>query len=63
MMHSETCPKCGSDDYEINDYSDDFTGCGGEQWWSCTCNKCGCNFDMTKVYRLTNVIVEEVSAS
>jgi hypothetical protein len=63
MAYSETCPKCGCEDYEVNDYGDSFDQFGCEQWWSCTCSKCGCNFDMTKVYRLTNVIIEEVSAS
>ena len=63
MAYSETCPKCGCEDYEVNDYGDSFDQFGGEQWWSCTCDKCGCNFDMTKVYKLTSVIIEEVSAS
>ena len=63
MAYSETCPKCGSEDYEVEDYGDSFDGFGGEQWWTCTCSNCGCKFDMTKSYKLTNVIIEKVSAS
>jgi len=63
MTYSETCPKCGSEDYEIDEYGDDFSGGGGEQWWTCICSKCGCKFDMTKIYKLANVIIEEVSES
>jgi hypothetical protein len=63
MTYSETCPNCGCEDYEVNDYGDSFDQFGGGQWWSCTCDKCGCKFDMTKIYKLSNVIIEEVSES
>lgn len=63
MTYSEVCPRCGSEEYETDDYGDSFDQFGGEQWWTCVCNDCGCKFDITKVYELKDVIVEEVSAS
>lgn len=54
----EACPVCNSEDYTIEDYSDDFYGLdGGSQWWLCRCDKCGCMFDIERVYELVDVSV------
>ena len=63
MSYNEACPNCGSEDYEVSDYGDSFDTYGGEQWWTCTCSKCGHSFEMIKTYELKNVIIEEVSES
>ncbi len=59
MKYSEVCPHCDSSEYEINDYGDDFDQFGAEQWWECTCAKCGTKFQMIKLYKLTEVIIEK----
>jgi predicted nucleic-acid-binding Zn-ribbon protein len=59
MKYSEACPKCGSEEYEINDYGDSFDQFGAEQWWECTCTQCETKFHMLKMYKLVNVSVEE----
>ena len=53
----EACPACGSEDYTIEDYGDDFSEDGGGQWWSCKCDKCGCLFDIERSYELTGISV------
>lgn len=59
MTYSETCPKCGSEEYEVNDYDDNFDQFGAVQWWACTCTECKTKFQMTKLYKLTEVSIEE----
>lgn len=61
MKYREACPNCNSENYEITDYSDEFDMDGCVQWWDCMCEDCGRKFSITKVYTLSNVIVEEVS--
>jgi len=63
MKYIEACPHCNCEDYEVLDYGDSFDEFGGEQWWSCVCSNCGRKFDITKVYDLKDVIIEEVSES
>ncbi len=58
MTYSEVCPQCGSEEYETEDYGDSFDQFGAEQWWTCTCTKCGYEFTITKMYELKNVIIE-----
>lgn len=41
-----TCPKCNSEEYEINDYEEDFDQCESEKWWECTCAKCNTKFSI-----------------
>ena len=53
----EACPMCDSEDYTIEDYSDDFNDDGGEQWWGCKCDKCGCLFNIEKSYELVGMKV------
>lgn len=54
----EACPMCDSEDYTIEDYFENFCGEeGGVQWWSCRCNKCGCKFDIERVYELADISV------
>ena len=59
MKYTEACPKCNSDEYEINDYDDNFDQFGAIQWWACTCAKCNTKFYIEKTYKLANVTVEE----
>jgi len=59
MKYSEACPKCGSEEYEINDYGDNFDQFGAEQWWEYTCAKCDTKFHMLKMYKLVGVSIEE----
>ena len=54
----EVCPVCGSENYTIEDYSDNFNDFGsGSQWWLCCCEKCGCMFDIEKIYELVDISV------
>lgn len=59
MTYSEACPKCGSEEYETEDYGDSFDEFSAEQWWTCICHDCGCRFDLTKSYKLVSVEVTE----
>ncbi len=59
MKYTEACPKCNSNEYEINDSGDYFDQFGAELWWECTCDKCDKKFYINKMYRLTSVIIEE----
>lgn len=59
MKYTEACPKCNSNEYEINDYDDNFDQFGAVQWWACTCAKCNTKFHIEKVYKLANVTIEE----
>lgn len=63
MMYTEACPHCGDENYEITDYGDNFDTYSGSQWWACTCSKCGHKFEITKIYNLAEVTIEEVSGS
>ena len=56
MKYKEACPVCGSEDYEVLDYGDEFDTYGATQWWTCKC-PCGQNFEIRKEYDLTNVII------
>lgn len=54
----EACPVCGSENYIVEDYSDDYCGLDGAgQWWSCRCDKCGCLFDIERSYELVDISV------
>jgi hypothetical protein len=59
MSYTEACPKCNSEEYEINDYGDSFDQFGAEQWWICTCANCNTKFSINKMYKLTEVNIEE----
>ena len=59
MKYTESCPKCHSEEYEINDYGDNFDQFGAEQWWICTCVNCDTKFSINKMYKLVEVNVEE----
>ena len=63
MMYTEAYPNCGDENYEINDYGDNFDTYSGSQWWAYTCSKCGHKFEITKIYNLAEVTIEEVSGS
>lgn len=62
MFSEEKCPDCGSEEYDIDRYWDDFDEDGGVRWWQCTCSKCHKHFDITYEYDCTRITVE-VSAS
>jgi hypothetical protein len=62
MFGEEKCPKCGFEDYEINEYWDDFDEENGIRVWECTCEKCHQKFDIIYTYKCTG-ITAEVSAS
>ena len=53
----EACPACGSEDYTIEDYSDNFNIDEGSQWWYCRCDKCGLMFDIERIYELVDISV------
>lgn len=53
----EICPACGSVDYTVDDYNDNFDIDGGSQWWYCRCNKCGLMFDIERLYELVDISV------
>ena len=58
QFDKEACPVCGSEDYTIEDYGDDFSGLdGAAQWWSCRCDKCGCRLDIERSYELVDLSV------
>lgn len=58
QFDKEACPVCGSEDYTVVDYCEDFYGEeGGAQWWSCHCDKCGCLFDIDRSYKLVDITV------
>jgi hypothetical protein len=60
----EACPVCGSEDYTIEDYGDDFSGLdGAAQWWSCRCDKCGCRFDIERSYELVDLSVSRANGN
>lgn len=60
----EACPVCGSEDYTIDDYSDNFLGEeGGTQWWRCRCDKCGCLFDIERSYELAAISVSRADGN
>ena len=59
MSYTEACPKCNSEDYENDGYGSEFDQFGCEQWWGCTCSKCGCKFVITKTYKLVGISIEE----
>lgn len=58
MTYTEGCPNCGSSNYTVNDYGDDFDTYSAEQWWDCTCNRCRQNFTEHRFYTLKNVVFE-----
>ena len=58
MSYREECPNCGSSDYTVNDYGEEFDINYAEQWWDCTCNLCHQNFTERRCYKLVNVIFE-----
>ena len=58
MTYTENCPNCGSSDYTVNDYGDDFDTYSAEQWWDYTCNRCHQNFTEHRFYTLKNVVFE-----
>ncbi len=54
----EVCPACGSADYIVDDYNDNFDIDGVvSQWWYCRCNKCGLMFDIERLYELVDISV------
>ena len=60
----EACPVCGSEDYTIEDYGENFWGDdSGTQWWRCHCDKCGCLFDIELCYELTDVSVSRADGN
>lgn len=59
MKYTEACPNCGSKNYTINDYGEEFDTYGAEQWWDCTCNRCSQNFTEHRFYKLTEVCFEQ----
>ncbi len=63
MLSKEKCPRCGSGDYELFDYGNFFDNFEVREWWTCVCCDCECQYDITKIYKLSNMIVKEVSAS
>lgn len=58
MFSEEKCPNCGSEDYIIDNYWDDFDAEGGARVWECTCPKCHTKFGITYAYDCTKVTVE-----
>ena len=57
MFNEEKCPDCGSEDYDISEYWDDFDEDGGIRVWKCVCPKCHKNFIITYEYKCTEVTV------
>ncbi len=58
MFSEEKCPVCGSEEYGINDYWDDFDEEGGVRVWRCTCPECHKQFEITYAYKCTAVTVD-----
>lgn len=58
MFSEEKCPECGSEEYGINDYWDDFDEDGGVRVWECTCPNCNRKFQITYAYKCTAVTVD-----
>lgn len=59
----EACPVCGSEIYDCADYEQDFNGEEAWQRWRCHCDKCGCMFDMERIYELTDVSVSRADGN
>ena len=57
QFDKEACPACGSESYDCVDYEADFNGEEAWQHWRCHCDKCGCIFDMDRVYVIADVSV------
>lgn len=54
----EACPVCGSEEFSIDDFRDDNLNFEEvSKWWLCRCDKCGCMFDIERVYELVDVSV------
>lgn len=58
MFSEEKCPSCGSEDYKVNDYWDDFDEKDGIRTWVCICPKCHTEFEITYTYKCTGITVE-----
>lgn len=59
----EACPVCGSESYDCADYEQDFNGEEAWQRWRCHCGKCGCMFDIERIYELTDVSVSRADGN
>ncbi len=55
------CPVCQSNDYEVVDFTEDYTDLGGSIEWKCTCNNCGTRFNILCEYEYTNTIITQES--
>lgn len=53
----EACPVCGSEEFSIYNFRDSFNLEEGSKWWLCHCDKCGCMFDIERVYELVDISV------
>jgi hypothetical protein len=47
----EKCSICGSEEFEVEDFGENFTDEGAEQWWDCKCEH-GHRSNMYRVYTL-----------
>ena len=59
MFQEEKCPRCGDDDYIIDDYFEDGTDSGTMREWTCHCSKCEAKFVITYYYTLEKISIEE----
>lgn len=53
----EVCPVCNSESFDWGKYEEDFNGDEAWQHWRCRCDKCGCKFDIERVYKLADISV------
>ncbi len=60
MFNEEQCPLCGSKDYTVQDYNEDYFDDSFIYERICQCGNCKSNFIITYQYKLTSV---KVSAS
>jgi transposase-like protein len=52
------CPKCGSEDYEVGDYGENFNDEDYySRWWLCRCKKCDYCYEVEKIYNLVRTLV------
>jgi len=61
MLDYEQCPYCGSEDFDISDFDQNFDIDDVSFYWRCNCNECEKVFNIIKWYKLikTSVQTEE----
>ncbi len=58
LFSEEKCPNCGSSDYEVDIFWDDFDEDGGRRVWECVCSSCYTRFNIMYEYKCIGTTVE-----